>query len=664
MSLFLPLMLATLLLLLACYGAGTAACRLLRVARLEPWLMVLVQLTAGLLLLTTLYAAVRTQGRTVLLPALGLWPVALRLLRRPDPGTLSAASQSLAGPLASVLLVGVGVFTARWFLLYDPASPFLRTPFQDYVYYGRLSVHLDRVGVETSSLLSPAAQGLAHRPYHYLELWLNAALVRATHLPATWALYLSTYSALITLVVVGFRAVLAQVGLLGAPAAVLAPLLVLVTGVYWPVFAHYPFLHNGVYIANGLLPIEPKTAPVYLLVLLGGGLLLRRSYMVALLVLLNIPLTFISTAPAGLAGLGGLLLCLGATRRVSRRAWWAMAAATAAVAAYVAGFYLLQQQPLNAANLDAPWQLTWRALLTAINVAVGTLLNFTIYYAAYGLFALVLLLVAKRRLGHWPQLAAGNTLLVWLLGTGLAAGGIRALAAPMLDSYQLFSNLMLPLAAFCLAIVLGLVLSLLPKVWAGGVAIVLLALAGVNSYKLFTLTNPLHQATRYAPGFLRQVQRTLPALGECGAFVLADAEYLGAYMLNPESFTAGTYLANFKNAYTLVSLSQPMPDQLRTDPRFVQNVAYAQSVSVSAAFSQWLLAHGLALTTAARDSLTYQFVRDKKLRFVCVSSSAELPPPLRTLVTAAYADPWSGEKFYVLNPAAAPRFFSADKQQQ
>ena len=650
MGLFFQLLLLVLGTLLACYGAGTVLCRGLKVAPREPWFTLFVRLVLGLGLLVVLYAAGRTGGQTVLLPLLLLLPAAAWQLRRTAAPADVPALPRLGPLLVAAGLLAVVVFAVRWLLLHDPASPFLRTPFQDYVYYGRLSYQLSASGIETSVLPGLSPQVRVPTPYHYLELWLNAALVRVSGLPATWTLFLGTYSVLVTMVVVGFRAVLAHMGLRGWPAGVLALLLVLVTGVNWPLFAQYSLTRNGALVASALLPVQPKTAPLYLLITLGGLLLLRARFGAAALVLAGLPLLFISTAPASLAGLVGLAFYLGITQRRSWRTAGGMVALAVAVAGYLGAFYGLHAPPASvrgAAHLVAPWLPAPGELPTLVNIAAGTLLNFLLFYAPYGVL-LLLLLVAGRRVAAQTAWTGGGALLSWGLTALLTATAARSLATHMLDSVQLFSNLMMPVAAFGVVLGVGWGISRRPAWWGGVVALALLGLAGVNGHQLFSLQTPLHEPTRYSPAFLRQVRAALPGLGNRGGFILADADYETAYTLNPSTYIAGTYVSNFRNDYVLTSLSTPHPDQAGADPRFAYNAAYARAITSATELYQWVQVHGLAQQPGRWDSARYFFVADARLRFVCVSRRATLPLALQSLVQAVYVDAWSGEKFYVL----------------
>lgn len=660
MVLFFQLLLVSLGGVLACYGVGAGAGRLLGVAPRERFFALFFTLVLGLVTLVSVYAVVRTGGRSILLPLLLLVLLAGWQLRRraSDEAPLvdsPAPERTGLTALPLALAYGLVIFSARWLLLYDPESPFLRTPFQDYVYYGRLYSPLQQMGLETSVLETLYPQFMTTMPYHYVEVWFNIVLVRLTGLPTVWCLYLAAYSALVTLVAVGFRAALAHFGVQRLGATLLAPVLVLVTGVFWPFFAGHPFFENGTLVASTLLPIQPKLAPVYLLTLLGLLLLLRRRYQVAAGVLAGIPLTFVATMPAACAGIGGLAIYIWLSKKVNLKEAIGVVLPGVAVAIYIGVFYFLKAEPYQFPNTGRAETMSslipnsgeWK---TVINIWLGTFFNFAVFYAPYALLLAVVCWAARRRLSRWPWPARFGPVVVWLVCNGLVAAAARAVGNHFIDSVQFFSNPMLPLAAAVLALLLAAALAPLPGYWAAGLAVAVLGLAAVNGYKLFSHTSPMHVTTRYSPRFLRQVAAALPGLGNRGAYLLGDADYTNTYTLTPDSYTAGTYLSDFKSDYVLASLTALDPDSLSTDPRYAHDSAQAEQNVRRSSFYRFAKFSTLAGQHFSLDSAKYLFVKKFHLRFLCASRRAILPATLQPLVQVVYVDSLSGERFYVLRP--------------
>ncbi len=658
--LFVQLLLVSLGAVLGCYLLGAALGRMLGVAPRERYFTLFFTLTLGLTGLVGCYAAVRTGGHTMMLPLLILLLLAGWQLRHRSPGEAPVADAGVAektgvGGLPLALGLGLMVFAARWLLLYDPNSPFLRTPFQDYVFYGRLYSPLQQFGLETNVVETLYPQFLGASPYHYAEVWLNVILVRMSGLPAVWCLYLATYSALITIVAVGFRAALAHYGVPRRGAALLALALVLVTGVSWPFFQGHSFFENGTLVASTVLPLQPKLAPVWLLSLLGLLLLVRGRYLPATLVLAGIPLVFISTLPSVCAGIVGLALYLGARRQLRWRAALWVALPGVVVAAYVGAFYSLSAKPFDFTGPGRSYSMAYLIpelgeARTLLNVGLGTLVNFTVFFAPYAVLWAVVLVLARRRLGRWAWPARFGPVLCWFGMNVLVATAVRAVGAHYLDSVQFFSNPVLPLAAVVFGLMLAAALAPLLGQVTVGAAVAVLVLALVNGLKLFSHTSPMHVTTRYSPSFLRQVAAALPRLGNRGGYLLGDADYESIYTMSPNSFTAGTYISNFKSDYVLTSLSALDPDSLNSDPRYAHDSL--QAVQGIRRSSIYRFARFRAQTghKPPPDSLKVLFVKEFKLRFLCASRRAMLPATLTPLVQAVFIDSLSGEKFYVLRP--------------
>lgn len=658
MTLYLPYFGLTLLTLALLFGTGLLVLRALRLPRQETWFGLFLILLTGLLTVVAGFALFKTAGRTVLLPLLPLSGLVLWQLRRPNEAAdgqaqlsqhQSVVADTVGRALLTTVLAAVALFAVRVLLLADGASSYLRTPFQDYVYYARVSTLPLANGMESRSVDFYNPQFVTAGPYHYLELWLNTLLVQFTGLPGQWCLYLVVYAVLTTLVFVGLRAVAAQVGLRGGWATALAGLLLLTNGVYWPFFAKIPLAENGRYVATSLLLLEPKLAPVYLMLLLGALLVLRQRYQAAATAWAMLPLVFVSTGPAVGVGLGLMALYLRFSGRVSWGGLVALLLPVVAVVGYVGLFYALQPAvpalASGAGGLPLPAASEAR---TIVNIFIGVCLSYGLYFGPLLAVVAGLGWHCRRVAGVW-----GLLLPLLVFGAGGLAGGAatRGLASHFLDSFQFASNFAAPLLPVTLAAVLGALLAR-----AGGVARLatagaLLGLAAVNFARLPAHNHPMHETTRYSSAFLAQVGPLLAAAGPRGAYVLGDKDYKNVFMLSPDSYTAGTYVGNFKNGYGLASLSAlDEAPVLRTDPRFAPDSVAGRQAIASGSFPRFVR---LATRTGkyySLDSAKLAFVRTQRVGFVCVSARAELPSVLRPLVRTEVRDAVSGEKFYLLRP--------------
>lgn len=637
------------------YALGWAIVRgLARSPNQEPYAASFLALLTGLTTIVVSYAIARTGGHTVLLPVIGLLALLLWYFRHPSalPVPARPPAPVPATVLWHVVVVAIAVYAGRFLLLYDPASPFLRTPFQDYIFYARISMPLNELGIESNTLERLFPQFVGAQPYHYFSLWFNALLVKITDLPGLWCLYLVVYSTLITLVATGLRALLACFRLPGSWAWVLTGLLLLVSGVCWPLFSHYKLTANGQLVASSLLLLEPKLATVYVFLLLGMLLLVQQRFAQAGLAFAILPLAYVSVAPAVGGGIVLLGLYLWITRRTSRAEAIQLVVPIILAVGYFGAFYLLQHKAYafpeptkNAVNEVIPKVAEARVLL---NIFIGVLLNYTLYFGAY---ALVVAAVASRRaLAAWLQLTP--TLVLALLLAVLAAG-MCTLGTHYSDGYQFSSNVVAPLLPIVLAVVLGAAFATASASRKGLSALLLATICAVNYYPLLSNQHSMHKTTRYSPAFLREVQASLPKLGNRGAFLLADVDYENTYMLSQDTYTAGTYVADFTNNYALAALSSAIVDSLGTDARYSRDSVQARHRLQSSTFYRYLRLK--PRHRAPLDSLQYRFVSDNGIRFICASPNAALPATLRPLVAQTLADPLSGEKFYALRPVAKRR---------
>lgn len=652
----------TLAVLAGIYVLGEGWLRLCRTPSGERYFRWFLALLTGLTLLVVSYAAVLARGRTVLLPLLALvLAVGWQLRQPPDEAadqlplhdTAPVSPTGGAGrSIGGLLLLVVGLFAVRVGLLYDTASPYLLTPFQDYVYYGRLSAALNQAGIETRSLEQFYPQFTAAQPYHYYELWLNALLIKISGQPAVWCLYLGTYTVLTCLVYVGFRALLAHFNWRGAWATGLATSLMLTSGVCWPLFEHWALAAGGRYTSTSLLLLEPKLGPVYLLLLLTLLLLLRRQWNAVGLALATLPLVFVTTVPA-MAGVAAVLV-LALWRYLRGRQLALLLLPLGAVLAYMAAFYALQPAAYNfsvtpgdtlVAQLPKVGQ--WRTLL---NIFIGSLLNVALYTGAFA--ALGLAVGWGRFRLAWQRWPYSLTMIVGLLLTIVVVTTLAyTLANQLIDSYQIMGNILPPLLPLVLAAGLA---ALLGGTGVGGRRMVavagLLALALVNYWNLFSHQHSMHKVTRFAPAFLEQVRAELGRTGPRGGFLMADRDYETIYNLTQDSFTRGTYVANFLSSYALVSLSALDVDS-RNDPRFAADTARAAARIRTSSFVRFVKLNALQGRYWSKDSAQYWFVRRHDLRFLCLSPTVPLPVTLRSLVQRSFRDPLSGEVFVTLQSA-------------
>jgi hypothetical protein len=645
----LELLVLTLTCLVACFCLGTALLRWVGLHTEEPFFALFLRLLCGVVGLTVGYALFRTAGVSILLPVPLLLGGVVLALRHSD-GRARPAPVLTRPVLLMACALSLAVFIGQYVLVYEPGAPFLQTPFQDYVYYSRLTLMLNKLGLETNSLEVVFPQFQTEQPYHYFEIWLNALLVWATALPSVWVFFVSMAAVLLTICGIGFAAIYAGFGLRPPWAALLGGLTLTVNGTIWPWLGRYSFVVNGSLLSHLPVQLHPKLAPVYLAVLLVGLLLLRRRWVAASLAMGVLPLLFISTAPAVLAGAMGLALYLGLSRQLPWSRALRLLLPTGMVGMYIALFYALQPPAYQFVHVShfsllASVIPAGSELKTLVNIALGVMLNYGIYYLGYAAVGGALWWL--RPASPLPVIPAGRAWLAWAMATLFGATLVRTLGQHFIDGFQFFSNPMVPVSAVVLAMVLG---QLLRHATAPARAV---AAAGLGGLLAVNVLQEKSENTRFSAPFLAQVGPVLRSLPNRGGYLLADADYQNAYMTASDSYTAGTYVSNFKNDYLLVSLSSLVPDSLNTDPRFARDSVHAAQVKRNSTLYRLAKLRHMAGHPLPADSLALALVQQAGLAFICASPRAKLPTSLWPLVRARYQDARSREVLYVLRPTVA-----------
>ena len=650
MPLFIKLFSVTGICLLICYAVGATVIRLFKLAPRERFFALFLSLVVGVSIVVGSYALICTHGDTIQTAIVALSLLVVWLIKKPSVGspalletpvTLARTGVS-ALPIAFVLTVVA--FCLQYFILYDADSGYFKTPFIDYVYYSRLSLPLNHLGLETNSLEVIHTKFLTQQPYHYFEIWLNALLVRVTGLPSILTLFVSSTAVLLTIILVGFSAVFAHFQLRTSWVLVLSVLFLFVTGIKWPFLQHYNFVANGGWLLSSLLCLQPKLAPVYIFALLASLLLLNRHYVSSGAALAVLPLSFISTAPV--AGIGVVVLAgyLLLTKQLPLIKAIAMVVPIVAATLCIALFYTLHPEPYQFPNANRVF--TFQSIIpqlseakTLFGIAAGVLINYSIYFVAYGILLLFILVVRRQ-----PRLLNEVPSAIWIwFGISLVTSAMmRAFGTHYLDSFQFFSNPMLPLTPVVLSILLAATLRRAPAgiyVLVTGSLVLLLA---VNLYGLET------GVTRYSPQFLQKISKAMPKAGYRGAYILANSDYKNAYMLSSDSYTAGNYISNFKNDYALISLSELDIDSLATDVRFKRDSVQAEQIVQKSTLYRFAKFQSLNQQRLSLDSIKYKLVTENSIGFICASKEAKLPAILQPLVAVMYTDALSGERFYLL----------------
>jgi hypothetical protein len=403
------------------------------------------------------------------------------------------------------------------------------------------------------------------------------------------------------------------------------------------------FIQNGALLSSLILCLNPKLAPIYIFLLLSALLLLKKYYFSASIALAILPLVYISTTPVAGFALISITAYLFISKKINLSKLVYMLVPMAATGLYVILFYMLQPETYQFPSTGRNFALKsiipqLNEIKTLINIMLGVFVNYSIYFGIYFLLLFGVLIFQGRKL----QINVSSVIWVWWGASLLMAAAMRAFGTHYLDSFQFFSNTMVPLTPVVLAVSFAYVLQQASKRVYTIIITALILLIVVNFSAVGTGN------TRYSPVFMRQVEKVAPAIGSHGCYILADEDYENAYMLSSDSYTTGNYISNFKNDYAFITLSALDPDSLTTDPRFQRDSAQAEQIIRKSTLYRFAKFQALNNSNLSLDSIKYKFVANNNIGFICVSRRAKLPSILQSFVDTCYKDSLSGEHFYVL----------------
>ncbi|RZK44362.1 MAG: hypothetical protein EOO61_04080 [Hymenobacter sp.] len=380
-------------------------------------------------------------------------------------------------------------------------------------------------------------------------------------------------------------------------------------------------------------------------IILASLFLLNRYYIAAGSALAILPFIFISTTPSIGIGVVTLTAYLVLTRKISWTKSFAMVTPIIVSVLCIIIFYALHPEPYKfpaegrSISLQSivPKLSEFRVLF---NGTAGVFINYSIYFAPY-IILLLLLLILRRESNVFYGLP--KVIWVWFGASIVTAAVTRAFGTHYLDSFQFFSNIMMPMTPVILAILLACILRQAATESYLITLVVIVTLICVNFSGIGT------GATRYSSEFMRNISHAITSTGFRGAYILDDSDYQNAYMLSSDSYTAGSYVSNFKNDYALPSLSELDVDSLSTDIRFKVDSAQAEQIIRKSSIYRFAKFQSLNKQKLSLDSIKYKYVIKNKISFICASRKAKMPLTLQPLVKVMYTDSLSGERFYLLN---------------
>lgn len=612
---------------------------------------VFVCLCFGLSLIVSGYALWATRGNSVMLVLVPLMGGLLWNLRRNSPMSAEPTTTDWIAWVWAALLVLGGpalICLVRLPFLYESATGNFAVPYNDYVYYARFIFPLNELGVETYPSEPFVGVG-GPQPYHYYDLWLNAMIVRLSGVSSTLCLYLSVYSALLAIEMVGFMVIIEKFNTSKIFALLLAIVGLCLTGVYFPVLFSWGSVKLGGGAMNWFPLLLSKTTPIYIFLCLGITFLHNGKTWATHWAWACIPVVFISTAPAVLASGVIVLLYIGWRQCKSLQSILQNCLPYMISALGVGAFYGLQPTPKAVSITPGMSRFVTqpKELLTAVNVLGGTVLQMIINFCPFLLLVLLALVFSKKSL---QQVLRENETVLLFAGLAGVFGGVAYMAVfRFIDAIQFFSNIILPVLAIVIVLLLASTLSSANVRLRWGTIMILLGLTGYNWYSI-EKKYPQGKgfSYHYDPVFLDQVSRLTNRLSPVGAFVFSEREYDSIHLFLIPSQSPGLYLTLLRNDVNLVSLSQIDVDSISLLSKFAHDSIIINNRIRNSAINEFKviqLRQGIFMSDEAVKS---DLIRQNHINFVCVSRKGELPRTLYPYVVRKLEDPLSGEKLFLL----------------
>jgi hypothetical protein len=505
----------------------------------------------------------------------------------------------------------------------------------DESFYAKLSHAIWVSGIESYNLevIYPAANSIS--PYHYFELWLTAGLAALFSLNNYFCLVLLTASLVIFIFYLGICAVFEVYGTLTVILKTSGLLLLFTSGIYFTFFDNIPVANRAGFLQNGLF-YNPKCFATYLFLLAAALTWLYRNYVWSLVLLLALPLISILTAPGILLALPVFACYLLISRREKQKGYYLLFGSFF-IAFFIAGFYLVGRSgtSIHQANLAEHLRVSvFTGLKRGLKLGAEAIIQIGALYAVYLLA--VLLLVPFRSLKECYRKERGLILAGLIFSCSLV---VWLILKDMIDAFQLFLGISVPLLNILLVIFLARNLTLSKQKIVVGCFLVLLAgLTIPQSIKVGKIRP--EPENRYVP----EVLKATADLNPVGAFIRGKGEYWIIFTMNTNTYPLGDYLVLNSPRHHTIGLSifdiplEPQQEYFETKKKLVAQTSFFQ-------FVQKQKAKGTYRSVPQSQA---DFVEQYNIEYVLVGKSGQLPQELAAQVKKVIEDPVSGERCYLL----------------
>ena len=594
------------------------------VDRIQIWVKgffpeILLSSIIGHLAIISLLAIILTLGKTILI----LIPTLFVLIKFLNPSKelskkllLFPAENRRGYWLINFLLIfSLGVFTFKYV---DLPSMDLLIPAPDYISYGFVSDYLLRYQHE-SKLLPFGMEQEGLFPYHYLELWFGGIIGRFFSLPETFSLVLVVYPYYFFLIILGALSI--GEGMKGSKLGwieIAFFLLVAVSsGIFLTILRDLPLYEGSKVFAYNPLNYH-KLQLIQAILMLGFYFILVSNKNVALMLILVLPILFISTLVPILVFMGIILL-----------GWFLIPAFKNDLEIWpilfgigflllIPLFYFFLGQKGIGSNVVDPDQLF--NISTRVNIVIGTLIR---HFYLFLFFLPLLALYLFRDFSDQKVIKTGFLLLI---SAALLSWVILFFAN---NSIQLFSNLSTPLLSTFL------ILAFAWFYFSQQEASKIYRLGAIGIIIFFSLVLWV-QGLGYRgkqvcdKEYAQFCIQATNGLNPVGAYIKDGSDYQDHFSKIPTFSILGRELGVYDGKFFPISLSvHETPIESNLEKSLVENSIFYQFADEDISASQ------------------LQYVTDKNVEYLFITKNASLPSSLESLFYKAAENSCSGEKLFL-----------------
>lgn len=591
----------------------------------------------GLVIVVTCFAAFKTHFLTVTLffPLLLFFAFYGRSIHMPAKED-NADKKSLKFILPVIFLVLLP-FIYFALLVFKTGDFHFKALEYDNAVYGHLSSYLADTGIENKwfSYFTDHSTIASVEPYHYVECWLNAAVISVFGTNSLISFYLVTYPLLILISSFGILSIIEHYKRVKFPDVILSFLLLFVGAVFSVKQSNYHF--NTLAAEVPLQHYGEKFSVYYPFILFAFLLLINNLKQEALLFGLSLCIVSSTLFPA--IFMFSILTILFFFKSISKTVFSKMFIFLFAFAAFYKLF----------ASGDRTYTDTWRLYefsdlgtfscsLTWFKLAISNFIYGFIKSALYFMgnyFYLPFLVIALRREALKPVL---YPVMVCFCGLFISCFFYR-----MLDNYQLFTNTLPVLHVISCVILIQLYYTsnALVKTFSG---LFILVFSGYTLYFSVKEYASLHRSQSVSDNYLLKAKALVGSLAkhERAAFFYNQAD-------------ADTLISNRSKNY-LYHLNYLGLDAVPLRMSIPQ-VRHTSKLPLVQADYDRLLEHELYYNFykkqnskgSNQDSLELDFLRTHQIRYLVLSPTVEQPHYLNSQNSVVISDPKTGIRFVKLD---------------